>query len=140
MATVNFPNSPTLSQVYSANGKTWQYNGVGWKLVNTLSALTYTTTAGVVTIDCSGGKDILAEVTVNQNATLNLINGTNGQRILVRVLQTGSYTLTGGSMIAYSTDLTALDISTTANSRSYLGFIYFGTASKYDLLSINKGF
>jgi hypothetical protein len=30
---LNFPDSPTLNQVYSAGGKTWSYNGSRWVLV-----------------------------------------------------------------------------------------------------------
>jgi hypothetical protein len=30
MATLNFPASPTVGQTYTANGKTWQWNGTAW--------------------------------------------------------------------------------------------------------------
>jgi len=32
MATLNFPTSPSLNDVYSFNSKTWVWNGQGWQL------------------------------------------------------------------------------------------------------------
>lgn len=36
MANLDFPTSPTTGQMYSANGKTWRFDGVSWKSYNTL--------------------------------------------------------------------------------------------------------
>jgi hypothetical protein len=33
MAALNFPSSPSLNDLYSANGKTWKWNGVSWVVV-----------------------------------------------------------------------------------------------------------
>lgn len=30
MAALDFPNSPTLNQVYTANGSSWSWNGTAW--------------------------------------------------------------------------------------------------------------
>ena len=37
MAALNFPTSPTLNQIYTANGKSWRWDGTAWKSFNTLS-------------------------------------------------------------------------------------------------------
>ena len=37
MAALNFPTSPTLNQIYTANGKSWKWDGTAWKSFNTLS-------------------------------------------------------------------------------------------------------
>ena len=38
MAALDFPSSPTIGQVYTANGKSWQWDGVSWISYNTLIA------------------------------------------------------------------------------------------------------
>ena len=30
---INFPNSPSLNQVYTFNGRSWEWTGVAWKSV-----------------------------------------------------------------------------------------------------------
>ena len=37
MAALNFPTSPTNNQIYTANGKSWRWDGISWKTYNTLS-------------------------------------------------------------------------------------------------------
>lgn len=36
MAALNFPSSPALNQIYTANGKSWKWDGTAWKAFNTL--------------------------------------------------------------------------------------------------------
>jgi hypothetical protein len=31
MAALNFPNSPSLNEIYTANGKSWRWDGYSWK-------------------------------------------------------------------------------------------------------------
>lgn len=38
MAAIDFPNSPTLNQQFTAAGKTWFWNGSSWNLTIQLSA------------------------------------------------------------------------------------------------------
>jgi hypothetical protein len=38
VAALDFPSSPTVGQVYTANGKSWQWDGVSWISYNTLIA------------------------------------------------------------------------------------------------------
>ena len=37
MAALNFPTSPALNQVFTANGKSWRWDGIAWKSFNTIS-------------------------------------------------------------------------------------------------------
>jgi hypothetical protein len=75
---------------------------------------------------------------LSANTTIDFINGYPGQRFLVHVYQPGGYTMSPGTSIKLSSDLPTIDIDTTANSRSYLGFIYNGDT--YDYISSLKGF
>ena len=36
MAALNFPTSPTNNQIYTANGKSWRWDGTSWKTYFTL--------------------------------------------------------------------------------------------------------
>lgn len=47
MAALNFPSSPTLNQVYQANGKSYIYDGVSW-VNNTRPGIIF---SGTVTLD-----------------------------------------------------------------------------------------
>lgn len=51
---LDFPNSPNTNDVYSAAGKTWQWNGTSWVLlslsINTSINTVDTETDGAVTI------------------------------------------------------------------------------------------
>jgi hypothetical protein len=38
VAALDFPSSPTVGQTYTANGKTWQWDGVSWNSFNTIVA------------------------------------------------------------------------------------------------------
>lgn len=33
MAVLNFPTSPTTGERYTANGRTWEWNGVSWGVI-----------------------------------------------------------------------------------------------------------
>ena len=39
MAAINFPNSPTINQVYTVNGVYYTYDGVKWAASSTTLAL-----------------------------------------------------------------------------------------------------
>lgn len=37
MTALDFPNSPTLNEQFTASGKTWFWDGSAWSLINPLS-------------------------------------------------------------------------------------------------------
>lgn len=56
--TMTFPSSPTLNQTYTADGRTWYWNGYAWKasgyttgLLSANAPLTYNSTTKVVGLD-----------------------------------------------------------------------------------------
>ena len=38
MAALNFPSSPFTNEIYTANGKSWRWDGTSWKTFFTLGA------------------------------------------------------------------------------------------------------
>lgn len=141
MATGTIPTLP----LSIANGGTNATTAAGAR--SNLGAATQLTpqtlTAGAtVTIDASLGDTFL--LTANQNFTLaNPINPTNGQRIIVRILQdaTGGRTLTLDTKWRLGTDLTApLVLTVTANKTDYLGAYYDSTADKWDIIAFLRGY
>lgn len=46
---ISFPNSPSLNDTYSYNGKTWRWDGVAWSLINV------PTIVGIFTVTNSDG-------------------------------------------------------------------------------------
>ena len=46
MANLNFPSSPSVNQIYSANGRVWIYNGIAWVPYTTSSVIPPSTLLG----------------------------------------------------------------------------------------------
>ncbi len=44
---IDFPNSPSLNDIYSFNGRTWQWDGVGWTLINVPRIVGIVTVTGI---------------------------------------------------------------------------------------------
>jgi len=41
MPAINFPSSPAVSQIYSVNNKSWQWNGTSWISLATQGAVSF---------------------------------------------------------------------------------------------------
>lgn len=113
-----------------------------------LGAVVTLTDASTVAVDVSLGNYFRLLTTSAVGATRALgapTNATDGQKIIVEVIQdaTGSRALTyatGTGAYAFSTDVPSPTLSTGANKRDYLGFVYNGSASRWHLLAVTKGF
>jgi hypothetical protein len=101
-----------------------------------------TDAATITTTNCSSYNTFT--VTIGGNRTLgSFTTGTNGQKIAIRVRQDG----TGGRTLAFDStywnlgsDVSLLSIASSANVYSYVGAIYNSTSSKWDVVSIVKGY
>lgn len=49
MAALNFPATPTLNQIYTANGNRWKWDGVSWVSSSNVAATTATITTTATT-------------------------------------------------------------------------------------------
>lgn len=96
---------------------------------------------GSVTIDWALGST--AEITLASDETDFTFTGAyNGQRCILIIKQySGIGTVIFGSEVRAGTDLTSPPtITETDGKKDYLGYIYNGTDSKYDFVSLAQGF
>lgn len=96
--------------------------------------------APVMTLDCSLGDTF--DITLTGNGQINFINGSDGQRIIVRVKQdaVGGRVITLGSMVAMSVDIPTVTLSVSANKLDLLGLVYRGSVDQYQITSYTRGF
>jgi hypothetical protein len=111
------------------------------KVVETPVNLTFATTT---TVDASQG--VYYRITLTGNTTMAApTNATDGQKILFEILQdaTGSRTITwtsGAGGYAFGTDVTTPTLTTTANKRDFVGFVYNSTANLWYCLAVARGY
>ena len=113
----------------------------GQMAVSLETAVVTLTDAATIAINASLGNTFT--VTLGGNRTLGTpTNPSSGQKIIVRVTQNG----TGGRTLSYSsdwnlgTDFVGLPLSTAANATDYIGAIYNAITSKWDIVSIMRGY
>jgi hypothetical protein len=98
MSAINFPDSPTLGQEFSVDGRTWKWSGDFWEFVgigSTLHIIEKTSSHTLVLSD----KDKLIEMNSSSSNTLTVpLNSSQAFQIgsQINILQTG----TGQTIIA----------------------------------------
>lgn len=97
------------------------------------------TYSGTPTIDWSQGKT--AYITLGGNPTFTFTGGVSGERYLLVLKQdgTGSRTITLPASVRTG-DIGTPTLTTTAGAVDYIGFVYNGIDSKYDLTGNSLGF
>jgi hypothetical protein len=115
-----------------------------WAAASVAPSVTTVTYSGTTTIDLStiphGG---IARITLTGNITIQLSNGTDGQKFVLELIQdgTGSRTVSlSGTYFRFGTDITSFTATTTASKMDRVGCIYNGTATKADVVAVVKGF
>lgn len=105
------------------------------------SRLKTVTYAATLTLDWSNADTIFLLLT--GNTTITNTNAVPGQRCNLVVKQdgTGSRLITWGSEVRYGTDITGINLTTTANKQDKIGFIFNDdTVGKYDVVAVVRGF
>lgn len=112
-----------------------------WVSVPAPKVTTSSTTSSTHSIDWSAS-DVI-RLTLNHSITSFTITGAqDGQKMILEVIQdgTGSRTITWPAAVRFGTDITSITLSTAAGKKDRIGLIYDGTASKYDVIAVVKGF
>ncbi len=116
-----------------------------WAAVSVAPRVMALTDAATITINSDNGD--VATVTLTTNRTLAADSGSpvDGQKLLLRVTQPSSaatLTLTTGSSKSYSlgTDINALTLSSGGSLTDYIGLVYNGSTSRWNVVSLIRGF
>jgi hypothetical protein len=100
MPALNFPTSPTLNQVYSANGKTWKWDGTAWKVYNIvgvsgggtgLTSITY----GDAFLSSNSAGTALTYRTLNAGTGMQITISSNDVTFAATGVSSGTVTGTG---------------------------------------------
>jgi|GEM_PF-2918312 len=106
------------------------------------SAIVALTDAATITTDASQGNIFTVTLAAGQSRTLSVpTNPTAGQKALWRVKQGGGSSLTlDVTGFRFGTDLPSITLSATAGKTDYIGAVYNGTDSIWDVVAFVKGF
>jgi len=137
----------TVSLVWDGNN--WRETGRALQSASTVltqpiikgSAVVGLTDAATIATDASTGNIFM--VTLGGNRLLgNPTNPTDGQKCIWRLKQdaTGSRTISLDTAFRLNTDLASITLTTTANKTDYLGAVYNGTDSTWDIIAFTRGF
>jgi len=117
------------------------WDGTYWKPLNLNDLVQSKASGDTVNIDWSFGSTAI--VTLDRATTTFSFSGAkNGQRCVLICVQdgTGSRAVAFGAEVRAGTDLSSPPTLSGANLTDYLGYIYNGSDSKYDFVSLAKGF
>ena len=120
---INFPNSPSLNDLYSYDNKTWEWNGIYWEVYSALTSyITSAYTAGDGVSDISG--------VTNGNLVLKSFSGVgltitdSGDKLTF--ISSGSYLPTSGGTV---TGGTIFQSGVTANTITISGSTLTGSGA-----------
>ena len=102
MAALNFPSSPSTNEIYTANGKSWRWDGTSWKTYFTLGV----DSGGTGLTGISGTNSFLASNSSGTGLSYRSLLAGSGITIShsinsVTFAATGSGTLTGAGTSSY---------------------------------------
>jgi hypothetical protein len=116
---INFPNNPSLNQVYVSNTKSWVFNGYGWKSYDAVGTVANTSSTQIT---ATNGQTVFNTPTYVQgrNEIRVFINGVRQNNVSDYVeTSTSSITLTSNAVAG---DNVAFEVSTYAGSPWNIGY------------------
>lgn len=96
---INFPDSPTLNQVFTAAGRTWKWDGTTWVSVGAelvVADITDLTASAAELNTLDGITASTTELNYTDNVTSAIQTQLNARALLTQIIEakTGAYTLT----------------------------------------------
>lgn len=126
MTAIDFPNSPTLNQTFSASNRTWKWNGTTWE---TVASTTIAPTAHASSHAAAGADAVTLAQSQVTNLTTDLATKASTTDLATKASLTGAETLTNKTLTSPS--LTgavlsgaALESMTILNS-AFAGYTYY---------------
>ena len=139
MAALDFPTSPVLNDVYTANGKSWRWNGTSWVSTNTgytgsqgttgytgsIPQTSVQSTTSASSITPTSTNDLVSVSALAVTLTVNNQTGTpdDGKKLLIRIKDDGT-TKTINWDTNYVAGGATMPTSTTAGKWHHVGFVY----------------
>jgi len=118
------------------------YTGAAWIPMRDISLkVQVITPADAPTINWANGH-IATCLLDRATTTFTFSGGVHGDKLILRLKQDG----TGGRLVVfpatvrYGTDITSITLSTAINLTDYIGFFFNGDDTKYDVVSLARGF
>lgn len=124
MATINFPNSPSINDIYTDNGKSWLWNGSGWQAYSSsLSLATAATNIVISTTDGNGNDSSLYPVFVGNAATGNQLPHIDSGAISYNA---STDTLTAANFAGTATNATNVIMASTTSTDTTTSVVLVG--------------
>jgi hypothetical protein len=112
--------------------------------IETLLAKTVQTPASATTINVNWSLGSHVRILLDRaTTTINMSGAYDDQKCILELVQdaTGNRAVALGTGVQVGTDLTApVPLSTAGDARDFLGFVYSGGNSKYNYVSLSRGF